>query len=428
MGAVGSASLAGCTTSILNRTETHVEPEHRPGSFVDADGTRLTIDGDPVYLFGTRPQYVNNFNETKPDVPAWLFGDIVTEMFDHLVRMGATVARVHGFQPSWGDRSAQPKPGEISERHMERFDRVIEAARNRGLRLVVMLINAAPMYDYSKDPDVDTYGVNVPTYVEATDDADELDNFYTSEECIDLYKQRVERVLTRENTLTGVEYRDDPTIAMWELGNEIEWEAGWERDSESLRPWIEEVGNFVKSLDDNHLLTTGEHGWPDGRNDFVDDHRPDCIDVCSIHYWPGPEHYDLANQDWADHPDILRERIETGHRILEKPVWVGEYNWAVEPGSEPPFPERVVELEIIHDVFDETDVAASAFHALGLDGHQTHTRGSTTVFADTDDETIAEFRRFAEQEHEKSADETIPPLSFQNSPNEPRTMSQYHNH
>lgn len=38
MGAVGSASLAGCTTSLLGHPETHVEPEHRPDSFVKADG------------------------------------------------------------------------------------------------------------------------------------------------------------------------------------------------------------------------------------------------------------------------------------------------------------------------------------------------------------------------------------------------------
>ena len=46
------------------------------------------------------------------------------------------------------------------------------------------------------------------------------DDFYTDPTIIGWYKEWIAHVLERTNTLTGVRYKDDPTIAMWELGNE----------------------------------------------------------------------------------------------------------------------------------------------------------------------------------------------------------------
>jgi hypothetical protein len=44
-------------------------------------------------------------------------------------------------------------------------------------------------------------------------------DFY-DEPCVGWYKNNVERIVTRVNSITGVAYRDDPAIFGWELINE----------------------------------------------------------------------------------------------------------------------------------------------------------------------------------------------------------------
>jgi mannan endo-1,4-beta-mannosidase len=366
-------------------------------SFVHADGRHLAVDGKRFHAFGTRPQNVMDLSHPVE----W-----VDEMFTLLADEGYTLARVHAFQPFWGDESKQPAAGETSEDVMERLDLVVAAARRHGIRLSVMLINGKPAL-HSADSLDDNRGVNAHTYANEVASAEEYDDFYTDAECKRLYKQRVRTVLTRENTITGVAYRDEPAIAMWELGNEIEWAEPWKHSDPTLQPWPEEMANHVKSIDDNHLVTTGEFGWAN-RNNFVADHRPDAIDVTSMHYYPGPNGYDLPNDPERDHPGVLRDLIETSHDELELPAYVGEYNWGVETGAEPPLSRRNEELAVIHSMLDDVDVAAAAYHSLALSDQQDWPRGSATTFGDTDDGSMAEFRRFATIQREKSAPEALP--------------------
>ena len=47
------------------------------------------------------------------------------------------------------------------------------------------------------------------------------DDFWTDEQVISDFEKTISHVLNRKNTLTGVVYKDDPTIFGWETGNEI---------------------------------------------------------------------------------------------------------------------------------------------------------------------------------------------------------------
>jgi mannan endo-1,4-beta-mannosidase len=72
-----------------------------------------------------------------------------------------------------------------------------------------------------------------------------------------------------------------------------------------FQAWIEEMANFLKSLDGKHMVTVGEEGFfPDyngqhgtiGRRlggwstrtgqDFVRNHAPASIDYTTTHIWP----------------------------------------------------------------------------------------------------------------------------------------------
>jgi mannan endo-1,4-beta-mannosidase len=80
------------------------------------------------------------------------------------------------------------------------------------------------------------------------------------------------------NPYTGKTYRDDPTIFSWELGNEPR--------SYTL-DWIYDTAAFIKSLDANHMVTTGSEGaLPDGSQNFTSAHSSPDIDYATIHIWP----------------------------------------------------------------------------------------------------------------------------------------------
>ncbi|THU51317.1 hypothetical protein C4D60_Mb06t29750 [Musa balbisiana] len=46
------------------------------------------------------------------------------------------------------------------------------------------------------------------------------DDFYTNPVVKGYYKNHIQRLLTRINSITNVAYKDDPTIMAWELINE----------------------------------------------------------------------------------------------------------------------------------------------------------------------------------------------------------------
>ena len=132
------------------------------------------------------------------------------------------------------------------------------------------------------------------------------------------------------------------------------------------------------------------------------------MDLCSIHYYPGPQSYDLRNDDERDHPGLLRYLIATCQQDLGKPVYVGEYNLQVETGAEPPLTERNEQLRVIHETLDDVDLAAAAYHSMAQSDQQDWPRGGATTFGDTDDGSMAEFERFASIQYAKSADGTLP--------------------
>lgn len=98
--------------------------------------------------------------------------------------------------------------------------------------------------------------------------------FYSLPACQKWYRDHILAVVSRKNTQNGVEYRDDPTIFSWELANEPR---GHPKD------WPDEVAGYIKSLDRNHLVTTGSEG--SFVADFVATHKSPDIDYATTHIW-----------------------------------------------------------------------------------------------------------------------------------------------
>jgi len=155
-------------------------------------------------------------------------------------------------------------------------------------------------------------------------------DFYTNATCKQLYKDYINYFLNRVNTITGKAYKDDPTILMWELANEPRCESGPSGDT--LQSWIDEMAGYIKSIDPNHLVSTGEEGWYniagnsnwkyDGSQgtDYIRNNQSPYIDVCSFHLYP--EGYGMSDQD---NLDWIQKHLADAHNIAGKPVYLGEF-------------------------------------------------------------------------------------------------------
>lgn len=127
--------------------------------------------------------------------------------------------------------------------------------------------------------------------------------FVRSDSAKALYANYVKDVISRTNRYTGVRYIDDPTIMSWQIGNEPR--AFKQENKADFAKWMSEAAALIKSLDPNHLVSTGSEGkWGcEGDMDLFEKiHSDSNIDYMNIHIWP-------YNWGWAK-KDSLQENIE----------------------------------------------------------------------------------------------------------------------
>ena len=75
------------------------------------------------------------------------------------------------------------------------------------------------------------------------------------------FKNYMRDFVSRKNSITGVAYKDDPTIMSWELANEAECRSDLGGFQGTVRGWYAEMSAYLKSVDPNHLVATGEEGF-----------------------------------------------------------------------------------------------------------------------------------------------------------------------
>lgn len=321
MGAGGTALLSGCQgaggprayrrdTSGNDRSTSSRPSTPVFEQFVTRDGTTFTVDGEPFHFSGANNYFLQESYRSAAGT--------IDEILPDARALGLDVLRTWAFGSGEPDKY-QPRPREYNEAEFQRLDEVIWAAGQHGIRLVLPLVNGYPNLG------------GMDQYVEWSPTAETHNDFYTDDHCRSIYKDYVEYVLTRENTITGLEYREDPTIMIWELANEPHL-----RDHEDptrrwtdaeyriMQAWIDEMGRFVKRLDGNHLVSTGSEGnygdetfgHPGGPGEYVGDHRSDAIDAASFHLY---HRYDADPSAW------VKTHVRDAHESLGKPAYLGEF-------------------------------------------------------------------------------------------------------
>lgn len=219
-------------------------------------------------------------------------------------------------------------PDEWNEEAFTHLDHVLEEAARNHLRVQLCLANwwrdtggVTQYFAWAGIKDAADasapYGINTERAVA----------FYTNNETRRLYRAHVARIVSRRNSVTGILYRDDPTILGYELMNEAQCPTG--RDNER-RAWLAEMSAYIKSLDPDHLVTPGTWGYRTAfeRRAWLADHSLPTIDYCDAHNYPRD---DLDTN--VDSPAALQSFIDNRAAAafyINKPLVLGEFGMTPE--------------------------------------------------------------------------------------------------
>ncbi|XP_031272246.1 mannan endo-1,4-beta-mannosidase 5-like [Pistacia vera] len=294
-----------------------------PSSFVETRGTQFVLNGSPFLFNGFNSYWLMNV-ASRPNERYK-----ITNVFRDAAAAGLTVCRTWAFSDG-GDRALQISPGVYNEFFFQGLDFVISEARNYRIQLILSLSNN--YHDFGGRPQYVNWGRAAGASIKSDDD------FYTNEVVKRYFKNHVTKVLTRINTMTGIAYKDDPTIMAWELINEPRCQVDY--SGKTLNGWVQEMASHVKSIDNRHLLEIGLEGFygdsiEDRKqfnpgfqlgSDFITNNQIKEIDFTTIHAYPDQW---LPGQSDNVHIEFM-QRWMTSHwtdsrTILKKPLVFAEF-------------------------------------------------------------------------------------------------------
>ena len=271
----GAGVMAFLSTSVV--TTATAAPAAVPGATVpvaQADGFehfltregRVLMDGDEEFRFlSTATPTLGLVEDNYPFVDdgefEWRLPDAF-EIRDHLQtvrRMGGQATRIYDISVLHPDddpdlpRHVVDVPrnpdGSLDEAAFDEeafrtLDLVLATAAEEGVRIFIPITNQYPWHG----------GLAALSAQRGIDPGQDQQGFYGSRVLREDYKAIVDYLTARTNTITGVPYRDDPTIAAWTFGNEI---------SNAPVDWLDEMSAHLKDRAPNHL--TMQHNYQDSQ-------------------------------------------------------------------------------------------------------------------------------------------------------------------
>ncbi|KAM7276949.1 hypothetical protein ACFE04_018815 [Oxalis oulophora] len=316
------------------------------GSFAQTTGTHFVMNNKQMYLNGFNAYWMMLYGSDEST------RDKVSTTFQQASKYGMNIARTWAFND--GDyKPLQSSPGSYNEDvfkynyvpHMVpgvgyvfgrcvALDFVISEAKRNGVFLILSFVN-----------NFNDFGGKAK-YVKwaqerGQNNLNNEDDFYSNPLTKEFYKNHIKTVLTRNNSITGVVYKDDPTIFAWELMNEPRCQT--DPSGQNLQNWIREMAMYVKSIDKSHLLEIGLEGFygdsiPDRKMynpnaaytgaDFILNNQVSEIDFATIHMYPEswlPSNMNSSEQQVAFVDKWMQAHIQDCNYLLKKPLLIGEF-------------------------------------------------------------------------------------------------------
>ena len=330
---VAALILVGSAAALFLVASPNVPANTANGQFARQRGGRFFIGQKPFRFVGANVAMMYR-DEDRERMP---------ETMRQAAQLGIRVVRVWAFgeggpndvKPVGADHSDWPRhhpfrlaPGQWNEDAFVHLDKVLAEAAKNNIYVQLCLTN------WWRDTGGVTQYLRWAGINDAADDSYKfgINNekailFYSNPETRRLYREHLEKLVTRKNTITGVAYRDDPTIFAWELMNEAQVITGrWAE----RRAWFSEMSAYLKSLDQNHMVTPGAWGYRSAseRREWLADHMLPTIDYCDVHNYPRDDH-----DSFVTSPAALKEFIENRAAAafsIGKPLVLGEFGMGVE--------------------------------------------------------------------------------------------------
>ena len=286
-------------TSLLPNTS--AQTRDRRDEIISARGDKL-YEGDREFRFISfnvpNLQLIEDNFAAGYDSPfIWPNEFEITDALESVRQMGGNVVRTYVLSVAregsgMGDTVHVLGPGEFNEEAFRVLDLLLKIARDKGIRVII--------------PFVDHWHWMGGRAQYAGFRGKEPDDFWTDDEVITDFEQTVRFLINRENTYTGVRYKDDPTIFAWETGNEIS----------SPPEWTKRIAALIKSIDSKHLVIDGNslHGVQAAS---IEDEN---VDVLTTHHYPGQH-----DQPGKAMLDAIRHALEISRG--KKPLFVGEFGF-----------------------------------------------------------------------------------------------------
>jgi len=272
-------------------------------AFIRVEGTQFIRDGKPYYYLGTNFWYGCNLGALAEGGDR---GRLIEEL-DLLKSLGIDNLRIMGGSEGLTQHNTvhppiQPELGQYNEDILDGLDFLLAEMKKRDMVAVIFLTNywvwSGGMAQYMAWID------NVPFPNPFTEEYSWSDfmiysaRFYTHEAGNEAFRKYIKKIINRKNRHTGLLYKDDPTIMAWQLANEPRPSLGEDKVTfhHVFTKWIGETADYIRSLDPNHLISTGNEGAI-GCNGvaetYLDLHQFKNIDYMTVHLW-------ILNWSWYD--------------------------------------------------------------------------------------------------------------------------------
>lgn len=185
--------------------------------------------------------------------------------------------------------SLQVVPGVYNDTVLAGLDYFMNELRERDMTAVLYLNNSwewsggySVYLQWSGHGDAVVPAVDGwPAYMEY------VKQFPQSDSAKALFANHVNYIVSRTNRYNQIKYVDDPTIMSWQIGNEPR--AFSDENKEPFARWMADVAAQIKSLDPNHMVSSGSEGsWgcEMDMNLFEKIHADPNINYLNIHIWP----------------------------------------------------------------------------------------------------------------------------------------------
>ena len=223
--------------------------------FVQRTGSHLTLSGARFRYSGPNIEWLGleGYGPHDPAGPRFPSHFEIDDAFATAAEMGAKVVRAQTIGDTVGcPLCIEPEQGKFNESAFQASDYALATAAKRNIRLIIPLVG-----------DCATCSAGGLGQYLAWNGKQNLQDFFTDPAVIAAYERHIDAVLNHVNAITGVRYRDDPTIMAWENCNMCGiitlFTGGGQAALAQVAAWSETIGAHIKQVDPHHLYldTTG---------------------------------------------------------------------------------------------------------------------------------------------------------------------------